>query len=171
MSELSRMAYEPIVIEVIGIPAPQGSKSAVIRGGKARVIEGSSPGMRERHKSWREGVAQGARDWLRDHAGATIYEPVGIVVTFYFTRPASDRFRVRHKSQPDLDKLLRSTFDGLVYGGLLHDDGLITAVKARKVYTDERPGAVIQVWPLGREEAADREQRKADARDRRKLLT
>lgn len=49
-----------IELEVVGIPAPQGSKSAVLIGGKARLIEGSSTTGREKHKSWRQGVVKPA---------------------------------------------------------------------------------------------------------------
>ena len=39
----------------LGFRVPQGSKSAVLIGGKARLIEGSSTTGREKHKSWRQG--------------------------------------------------------------------------------------------------------------------
>lgn len=159
-----------IILEVIGIPAPQGSKSAVMRGGKARVIEGSTPGMRERHKSWREGVAQASREWLRDYPNPPLDEPVGVNVTFHFPLPKSDQYRTRHRSQPDLDKLLRSTFDGLIYGALIKDDNLICAVRAEKRYTTERPGATIEIIPMGVWETNDREAKKAMAAEARKPL-
>jgi len=55
---------EPVTFEILGLPAPQGSKSAVIRGDKPHLIEGASRASRERHVNWRSAVAEAARDWV-----------------------------------------------------------------------------------------------------------
>jgi Holliday junction resolvase RusA-like endonuclease len=80
--------------------------------------------------------------------------PLGVEITFTLRKPASaPKRRVTWPDRrPDLDKLLRSTFDGLdcIWG----DDSQVVEVTARKVYPDEgidalrTPGAVIRVWRL-----------------------
>jgi len=49
--------------------------------------------------------------------------------------------------RPDLDKLLRSTFDALGEAGVWGDDAQVVAARGRKVYTTgyEPPGATILV--------------------------
>ena len=73
-------------------------------------------------------------------------------VTFYLQRPKSHSGARGIKASapalpdkvPDLDKLLRSTCDGLTQAALIVDDALIVRIKARKVYADnEQPGALI----------------------------
>lgn len=58
-------------------------------------------------------------------------------------RPSAPRFPV---ARPDLDKLLRSTLDGLTMGGLIGDDSQVVTVLAVKEYADGVPvGAEIEV--------------------------
>ncbi len=44
--------------------------------------------------------------------------------------------RLRPNVKPDLDKLIRSTCDGLKTGGLFTDDALIVEIRASKYYAD-----------------------------------
>jgi crossover junction endodeoxyribonuclease RusA len=143
-------------IRVDGIePAPQGSKRAIAlrKGGsftgKVALLE-SSAGV----KPWREAVRQ---EVIR--SGLALLEvPVGLSVEFRLTRPRSHHTSKgalkkgaprHHRSKPDTDKLLRSTFDGLT-GAAFKDDSQVMMVSAVKRYCEagERPGAIIMIWAL-----------------------
>jgi len=151
---------EQIEIRVWGIPAPQGSKQ--VRGYVAgRAILGESS---KAVAPWRVDVRAATQN---QYTGAVIDAPVSVCVTFLFSRPKghygtgrnADRLKpsaprhltsVRHG---DLDKLLRSTFDGLSQsagGGLIVDDSLIVEVMANKRYVEdgELPGAYLTVTKL-----------------------
>ena len=151
---------QQIEIRVWGIPAPQGSKS--VRGYVAgRAILGESS---KAVAPWRVDVRAATQN---QYTGAVIDAPVSICATFLFARPKghygsgknADRLKpsaprhltsVRHG---DLDKLLRSTFDGLSQsagGGLITDDSLIVEVMANKRYVEdgELPGAYLTVTKL-----------------------
>ncbi len=140
-----------ITLRVYGTPAPQGSKRGFVRGGQVRLVE-ASKGVRP----WREAiVSQIIRDGLNVQH---LEHPVTIRVTFWFARPQAHYGRrngerylkenapVYRAGTPDLDKLLRSTGDGLVQGGLLRDDDLIVEWHARKMWA-EQSGAVLEIAP------------------------
>lgn len=135
-------------------------------GGHARVVEGTSATGRMKHKSWREGVTTAVRDWLTEHPQPPLCEPVRVKITFRFPLPASDKYRTRHAQTPDIDKILRSTFDALVVGGMLKDDSFIYEVHATKLYAhgDFPVGATIHIHPCGYHETLDREFQKARAK-------
>jgi len=132
-------------LRVHGLPAPQGSKRHV---GGGRMIEAS-----KKVGPWREAIVAevkrlGYEDLLID-------EPTFLRVTFLMPRPASHRTatgEVRssapvwpHKT-PDLDKLLRSTLDGLTQAGVLADDARVVVIAASKTYADKQaPGALIHI--------------------------
>ena len=116
--------------EVLGVPAPQGSKTRMPNGA---MIEGSSKTGRAKQKAWRTAVAQTARDLAPDEP----YDmPMQLEVAFRMPMPASRPAAARragvwpHSVKPDIDKLLRSTLDGLTDGGLIRDDARIVAVDA-----------------------------------------
>lgn len=114
--------------EVLGLPAPQGSHTAVSRGDRAIVIEGGSDAGRAKHRAWREAVAWTARDIAEPepHDG-----PLSLDIEFRLPMPKSRPKRAResgmvpHAVRPDLDKLVRSTLDGLTDGGLIADDARV----------------------------------------------
>lgn len=163
------MGTDLIQINVIGLPAPQGSKSAFVRGGRAVVVEGSSKSGRAGHAAWRQAVATATRDWLGEHPRPTIDEPVHVSMVFWFPPVKSDPYRTRHITKPDLSKLIRATEDAMVDGGLLKDDSCVFSLAAQKRYTSETPpGCSIGVESFGEAEGYDRERRKAIAREQRK---
>jgi len=129
-----------IVIDVFGEPAPQGSKRHV---GRGIMVESSA-----KVKPWREAVtfaaAQAAIKGYRQ-AG-----PVGVTIMFYLRRPPSAPKSRRYPDRkPDLDKLIRSTLDALVIGGVIEDDARVIAIRAGKVYARTRPtGALIEINSL-----------------------
>lgn len=136
-----------IRLEVLGDPMTQGNKSAVIVGGKARVIEGRRAGGRERHKSWREAVRSAAQEWWETNGEpAPLDEPVQVDVTVFLPRPKSAPKRVVLPDKGlDVDKLARSILDSIA-GVLIRDDARVTTLVARKRFATDRPtGAVIVV--------------------------
>ena len=157
-----------IRIQVIGLPASQGNKSAVFNGGKAHVIEGNSKTMRAKHKSWRSAVTEAARDHA-EVRGEPIREPVTVTIVFRLPPTKSDPHRHRHATTPDLDKCVRSTLDALVHARLLHDDSFVWHLDVWKVYaTGSDPiGATIHVELNGAQEAAHIAEAKARALDRK----
>ena len=121
-----------------GIPAPQGSKTGYIRGGRVVLVESS-----KKVKPWREAVALVARR----HCPEPLDGPVRVTVDFIMPRPKSLPKRVKqHVKRPDLDKLLRSTNDALT-GIAYQDDSQIVSIHGTKHYChpDSDPGAIITI--------------------------
>ena len=127
-----------MTITVFGHPAPQGSKRHV---GRGVMVESSN-----KVKPWREAVKWAAIEAL---VGRGLDGPVTVEVDFYFVHPKTGKRRPTHSVKPDIDKLLRSTFDALTDAGAFEDDSRIVSVQARKHYaTQYSPvpaGAVIRV--------------------------
>lgn len=135
-----------------GKPAPQGSHRHVGRG----VLIESSKAV----KPWRAAIRAAA---LANQIECTT-GPVFVAVTFRFTRPAShygtgrNATRVKPSAVPhpvgrgvgDLDKLLRSTLDGLTEAGAITDDAYMVSTLARKrwCHTNEVPGAYVSICPM-----------------------
>lgn len=139
-----------IGITVHGTPAPQGSKRAIVRGGRAALIESSH----DRVKSWRQAVVDAA---LAEDC-PQLAGPAEVAVTFRLKRPKGhyrtgrnahllrDSAPAYPHGMPDLDKLLRSTMDALTAAGVWGDDAQVVAVTAAKTYG--QPGADITVRAL-----------------------
>jgi Holliday junction resolvase RusA-like endonuclease len=147
-----------VVIEVTGLPTGQGSKSAIVRGGHAVIVEGKGDVGRAKHKNWRHDVKAATQLWAAANpisASAMRQAPVyGVDITFYFQRPASyTRKRSWWKNtKPDLDKLYRSVLDALTAGGIIPGDEKVAELTGRKVLVTERPeGATITVTALHHE--------------------
>lgn len=133
-----------LTMEVRGIPAPQGSKRHV---GHGVMVESSA-----NVEPWREAV----RSEVQSAGVPPMEGPIRVTATFWLPRPKR-HFRANgelHKwapdlcpTRPDLDKLLRSTLDGLKTGGAYLDDAQVVEVAAVKHYcpTGFAPGASIQV--------------------------
>lgn len=127
-----------ITFFVEGVPAPQGSKRHV---GNGRMIESS-----KKVAPWRGKVMHAARSahWLEE----PLDEPVRVTVDFYLPAPGKSKFGNKPAGPPDLDKLLRSTFDGLTSSGIIRDDSRIVSVSARKHWALDTPGATISIEPV-----------------------
>jgi Holliday junction resolvase RusA-like endonuclease len=143
---------DTITFEVLGIPAPQGSKSVFVnpKTGKP-ILADANP---KKLKEWRTVVAEAAQVAIADSVQhTTLTEPVTVRMIFRFPAVKSDPDRVVHIVKPDVDKLIRSTLDALVHGGLLADDSQVFSVQATKAYcrdTDQgAPGATIVIHPYG----------------------
>lgn len=141
-----------IYFEVVGTPAPQGSKTRMPNGA---MLDGRSKGAREGHANWRSAVASAARTAAlvvanNDH-DTPLLGPMALTIEFRFPMPKSrsraikDHGRNPKTSAPDLDKLIRSTGDALKEGGLIFDDALLVAVFATKVEVVGWTGARIGI--------------------------
>lgn len=156
-----------VTLEVIGLPAPQGSKSVMPNG---RAIEGSSRTGRAKHKSWRAAVTAAARDYVDEHQLAGPLDgPLVLHVEFRFPPTAGDPHRLRHQVKPDLSKLLRSTEDALVDARIIYDDARIWRVQMAKRYArpNEPLGARIELASDQELEAAHVSSMKENARQER----
>jgi Holliday junction resolvase RusA-like endonuclease len=122
-----------ITFFVEGEPAPQGSKTGFVKNGRVIMIEAS-----KKVKPWREAVVTETMK----HVACTMTEPVEIALAFYLPKPKSVK-RKFPSVKPDLDKLIRSTFDGLTTGGLYTDDALVIAVSASKEYSTDKIGCQV----------------------------
>jgi Holliday junction resolvase RusA-like endonuclease len=132
-------AVDRLVIKVTGRPAPQGSKRL-----------GEHGQMREQSaylRPWRAAVVRAAYQAYVD-AGVqpntlpVLLGPVAVIARFRMA-PGS-----RVDGPPDIDKLLRSTFDALTQAGAWEDDSRVVEVITSKLALvgDETPGALITIW-------------------------
>jgi Holliday junction resolvase RusA-like endonuclease len=156
-----------LFIDVLGTPAPQGSKRAfaVRKGGvptgRVAVVEQQD----KRIKSWRQAVVEAARAQVPEGSWFTAPDahgnPVGLLlsVTFYVARPRSHYRTGRNADvlkpsaplfparMPDLSKLVRATEDALTDAGIWADDGQIVTTESAKRWAEGRrlPGARIDI--------------------------
>jgi crossover junction endodeoxyribonuclease RusA len=130
---------------VEGRPAPQGSKTAYVRGGRAVMVE-SSKYLPE----WRSAVMLAANVALNASMDVTPFtEPVKLDVSFFIERPNKSKYVDYPGGKPDLDHLVRAVGDSLTQAGVLADDSLIVEIVARKLWTGSttdtspKPGARV----------------------------
>ncbi len=128
---------------VLGVPAPQGSKRYV---GNGVMVECSA-----KVKPWREAVKWAA---LREgQLTLPADAPLRVELMFVLPRPRGhyrtgknahllrDAAPRRPAAKPDIDKLIRSTFDAMSDARVWRDDSLVATVLALKVY--EAPGRPV----------------------------
>ena len=120
-----------------GEPAPQGSKTGFIKNGRVVMVESS-----KKVKPWRAAVAEQTARHMSWETLNPMETPVEIALVFYLPKPKTVK-RKWPAVKPDLDKLIRSTFDGLTTGGLYTDDALVIAVSASKQYATDRIGCQV----------------------------
>ena len=149
---------EPKMIVVRGKPAPQGSKVSFRNG----YMKEASPFL----MPWRNQIVSACIE-QKINNGEIIEQPVEIFIDFLFHRPQAHYGTGRNErnlkpSAPqypitrttgDIDKLCRSTLDGLSVpsgGILLKDDSLVVRLKAVKSFATKGgfQGAFIHIWKL-----------------------
>ena len=141
------LAVASVRFDVVGLPKPQGSKVAFINKatGHAGMKEASERGQR----AWRGVVALAARDACDNGpVGMTPFDgPLGLTILFRLPCPKAraEKAPCWHIVSPDLSKLLRSTEDGLVDGGLIVDDRLICSTRMWAIEVVGWTGAHIRV--------------------------
>ncbi|WP_151530546.1 MULTISPECIES: RusA family crossover junction endodeoxyribonuclease [Corynebacterium] len=124
-----------ITILVPGIPAPQGSKKHI---GGGRMVESS-----KKLPAWRRAVKIAA---ATTHQGAEpLDQPLAVDIIFYLPKPKRPRFPLP-ATTPDLDKLCRSTLDGLEQSGMIRNDSRVVTLRAAKTFhQDGFTGAHITI--------------------------
>lgn len=123
-------------INVVGIPAPQGSKKSI---GNNRFVETS-----KKLPAWRKAVKEAAEKVV----DKPFTDAVKVDVVFYMPRPKTVT-RLYPTVPPDCDKLLRSTFDALTHAGVWTDDALVCKGSWEEVYADSRePGCELTITAL-----------------------
>lgn len=142
-----------ITFDVIGLPAPQGSKTAFLnkRTGRPGMKESAGKGL----VAWRDAVARRAKEIADEHG--CLDGPLQLVVLFRFPMPSSRTKAERligcvwRTSTPDSSKVLRSLEDGLVDAGLIADDRLIVEHLIRKVEVYQSwSGATVSIGRINR---------------------
>lgn len=144
--------------DVIGTPAPQGSKRGFYnkKVGRVQMVESS-----KKVAPWRQDVVAAALDAAHLAGWQAPAGPIRVDITFWIARP---RYHYRTgknahllrddapswvDKKPDLDKLERATFDALTTSAVIHDDAQIVAGYSEKQYATGRPpGATLTITPL-----------------------
>lgn len=125
-------------IDVVGIPAPQGSKKSI---GNNRFVETS-----KKLPAWRKAVKEAALKVLETEQ--KIEGPVWLELDFFVPRPKTVSVEQRPWpiTPPDSSKLLRAVEDSLTDAGVWVDDSYVVDVHVREFYADCRePGCAIRV--------------------------
>lgn len=141
--------YKQVQFTVFGKPAPKGSYRTVrVRSKKTGRMTNRFIPMSKNEHPWRQAIVNTIRALnIRDKP--TVGQPISIAVVFYLQRPKSISVKVRPypTEKPDIDKLCRSTFDGLTDSGLIPDDKYIVDASPHKRYcvNPQSQGATIVV--------------------------
>lgn len=151
-------AMKPITINVVGIPAPGGSKKFVgfnPKTGRALIVDSGG----KLTKAWRAAVAHSAQAVMyAQHKGAMLTGALRMEIVFRVPRaqwhrnskgflvPKAPSFPV---TQPDTTKLLRSTEDAMT-GIVWANDSAVVQQWNEKVFAGvgEAPGASITITCL-----------------------
>lgn len=121
---------------ITGTPEPAGSPKIITRNARPFVIWQKGP-------KWTKAVHKAVTQlWTEP----LLDEPVLVNLRFWLPKPKKPKFPWVPGTRPDLDKLIRSTLDGL-QGSILTEDSRVVGVTATKWYaTDEHPaGAEVIV--------------------------
>jgi crossover junction endodeoxyribonuclease RusA len=148
-----------LLIQVDGLPAPQGSKRHV---GNGVMVESS-----KKVAPWRQAVTWCAKEAAEAQGWQTPAGPVAVDVAFYMPRPRYHYRTGAHAhllrstaptwvdKKPDADKLVRSSLDALALAGVIRDDAQVAEIRAQQLYAPiadgdrTTPGARIIVRLLG----------------------
>ncbi|MFE4915882.1 RusA family crossover junction endodeoxyribonuclease [Streptomyces sp. NPDC056652] len=152
-----------LTIVVHGRPAPQGSKKYAghRRNAASGRISAVLVEQSKRVKPWRALVTAGTTRAMQDNGSSgtsPLDGPLEAEIVFTVLKPASAPKRKRTwpttRHSGDVDKLIRSTFDGIADAGAVVDDSRIIRVTATKTFPGEhpesldQPGAIIRLYTL-----------------------
>lgn len=133
--------------QVVGRPAPQGSKTPTKYGG----FRESSKYL----KPWRDAVVLAAKlAKANEHDFLPFDGPVRLSITFFIERPKKSKWGRYPAGTPDLSKLLRAVEDALTTANVWVDDALVVKCCVEKLWTGgdtatyPSPGCRIAVEPL-----------------------
>lgn len=155
---IEAMALRRVSFTVAGLPAPQGSKRAFANRHTGRIVVQEMSG--QKLKDWRSDVrAEAFRVMLGmapGEARVPLTGPLGVSLAFTLPKPKSapKGRRTWPDKRPDIDKLVRSTLDGLT-GPVFADDAQVIELQAWKYYAGDgafplpHPGVVVTVYQIG----------------------
>lgn len=133
------MKPQPLSFFAYGLPAPQGSKSfRGMRNGKPILAESSA-----NVKPWRQAVSWFAMEAMGGRQAPYFRGAVAVELGFRLPMLKSGK-DWRCTARPDLDKLIRSTFDALTDAGVWEDDSRVVTIVAYKS-RDARTGCNIMI--------------------------
>jgi hypothetical protein len=135
---------EQLSISVLGRPAPQGSKDGNMREQSVYLPKWRADIKKAVYVRYAElGITP--RDLAARPKGVLLAGPVGFSCAFWLDTGQ------RIDSPPDMDKLIRATWDALTKARVWEDDGRVVALReVRKAQATDRPtGADIWVWREG----------------------
>lgn len=148
-------------LEVIGKPAPKGSKRAFVNKytGRANVVDDNPKSLIH----WEQAIARAVEAHLEQQPDSKISGPVSISLSFRFPIVASDPYRYWHAVKPDIDKLERAVLD-VLSNMVMGDDSTVAKMNSSKRYViennGESPGCTILIEELAGEEFEIRQTRK-----------
>ncbi|OSQ14662.1 hypothetical protein B1A57_04030 [Corynebacterium diphtheriae] len=129
-----------IQFEVNGIPARQGSKNLIRRGGKSWMVEND-----KNLPAWRDAIKR---------AAPTLEAPLNIPLTvsaeIRLASPKKPQFEApATRNSGDLDKYARAIGDALEQAGVIRDDSRICRWRLSKRFAKEgeQLGALITIEP------------------------
>lgn len=144
---------------VAGMPAPQGSKRAFANHKTGKIVVTEMAG--EKLVEWRSRLTSEAWRAMYDGGRLDLRQPpltgpLGVSLAFTLPKPKSapKNRRTWPDKRPDLDKLVRSTLDGLT-GPVFADDAQVIMLESFKYYPGEGsfalgyPGVNLTVWQIG----------------------
>lgn len=104
-------------------------------------------------KPWRQDVKYAALEAIKGVEGLPHDGPIRVQVTFTLAKPKSAKKGASACKKPDIDKLIRSTFDAIGEAGVWTDDSRVIGLRCFKCYVGDlyslpTPGATIQIDPL-----------------------
>jgi crossover junction endodeoxyribonuclease RusA len=151
-------AARVLEFSVRGVPVPQGSMQAFRQGDRAVLVHSGGAKLR----NWRAAVSEAAE---MVKGTMRLEGPVRVEILFRMPDVASDRFRTRHATRPDVDKLARSILDSLTSSGVIRDDSQVCELHAKKIYARGGwTGCRVVVTDLAIDEAETRDMLKKDAK-------
>lgn len=146
-------------IDVVGTPAPQGSKRGFYNKNLNRVqmVESS-----KKVAPWRQDVVAAALNTAAETGWEAPTGPVSITIHFRLPRPryhygsGKNANTLRGNApayvdkKPDLDKLVRSTLDALTSSGVIRDDAQVAILALVKKYAapGQSTGAAIDITSI-----------------------
>ncbi len=127
-----------IQVFVPGIPQPQGSKNAYVRGSRAVLVEAN-----KKLPAWRKLVTEKLE--AANVSCQPLENAVTLEVIFFFQQAKSNK-KSFPAQKPDTDKLIRAINDSGTDAGIFKDDSQVVEIIAKKLWATEEtpPGALIE---------------------------
>jgi Holliday junction resolvase RusA-like endonuclease len=129
-----------IEFTVTGTAIPQGSKTAMVRNGRAVMFDSNS-----KLKAWRSEVTLSAKQ-AAETAGVFFdkNKSVTVMIQVFFLRPKTSK-RLNPNVKPDADKLARAILDSCSDAGIWADDCQVIDLRLVKGYTVLEPRVLVKI--------------------------